>query len=64
MVPPKTKKAKGDKPKAVRLDMSQLIVLNAYEKNFSTGKKGFFGKVQDVRTGQRYQVIGAVEIAG
>lgn len=57
-----SKKGNGDKPKARKLDMSQLVVLSAYEKAFSSGKTGFFGKVQDMRTGQRYQVIGAVAI--
>lgn len=57
-------KGNGEKPKARRLDMSQLVVLSAYEKTFSTGKMGFFGKVQDIRTGKRYQITAAVEIAG
>jgi hypothetical protein len=57
-------KGNGDKPKARRLDMTQLVVLSAYEKTFSSGKPGFFGKVQDLRTGKRYQITGAVEIAG
>jgi hypothetical protein len=52
------------KAKAQRLDISQLMVLSAYSKTFSTGKPGFFGKVLDPRTGKRYQVIGAVEITG
>jgi len=52
------------KAKAQKLDLSQLVVLSAYSKTFSTGKQGFFGKVLDPRTGQRYQVIGAVEING
>jgi len=54
----------GGKPKAKRLDLSQLIVISAYAKTFSTGKGGWFGQVQDPNTGQRYQVIGAVEIKG
>lgn len=52
------------KAKAQRLDMTQLVVVAAYSKTFSSGKRGFFGKVLDPRTGQRYQIIGAVEIAG
>ena len=52
------------KGKAERLDLGQLVVVAAYAKTFSTGKRGFFGKVMDPRTGQKYQVIGAVEIAG
>ena len=54
----------GDKPKARKLDMTQLVVLNAYERTFSSGKKGFFGKVMDPRSGTRYQVTVAVELAG
>lgn len=53
----------GEKAKAQRLDLGQLVVVAAYAKTFSTGKRGFFGKVMDPRTGQRYQIIGAVELA-
>jgi hypothetical protein len=56
-------KAKAEKPKAQKVDINQLVVLSAYEKTFSSGKPGFFGKVQDVATGKRYQIIGAVELA-
>jgi hypothetical protein len=60
----KTKKNKdGQKPKAKKVDINQLIVLSAYERSFSSGKSGFFGKVQDVASGKRYQIIGAVELA-
>ena len=52
----------ANKVRAEKLDISQLVVLGAYEKTFSTGKRGFFGKVLNPATGQRYQVIGAVEI--
>lgn len=55
-------KDKAKKP-AVKLGISQLIVLGAYQRSFSTGKNGFFGKVQDPQTGKRYQIIGAVELA-
>lgn len=48
--------------KAEKADISQLVVIGAYVKTFSTGKRGWFGKVLDPATGQRYQVIGAVEI--
>lgn len=54
---------KAAKPKAARLAMTQLVVLGAWERKFSTGKSGFFGQVQDPMTGKRYQVIGAVELA-
>lgn len=50
------------KSKAEKLGMTQLIVLSAYRKNYSTGKKGFHGKVLDPSTGKRYQVVTAVEI--
>ena len=50
-----------DKPKAKKLDISQLVITSAYEKTFSSGKLGFFGQGMDA-TGQRYQIIGAVRI--
>jgi len=52
----------GDKPKAQKLDIGQLVVLSAYAKTFISGKTGFHGKVLDPSTGKRYQVIGAVQI--
>lgn len=59
----KTAKAEGKpKAKAVRLDITQLIVDAAYGKTFSSGKGGFFGKATDPRTGKRYQIIGAVQL--
>lgn len=51
------------KAKTPKLDLTQLVVLAAYGKTFSSGKRGFFGKVLDPRTGQRYQIVAAVEIA-
>lgn len=62
----KTKVIKSETPvkvKAARMAISQLVVISAYEKTFSTGKRGFFGQVQDVSSGKRYQIIGAVELA-
>lgn len=56
-------KGKGN-GKAPPVDIAQLVVVAAYAKTFSTGKRGFFGKVMDPHTGQKYQIIGAVEIAG
>jgi len=53
----------GNKPKAPPVDIGQLVVVQANEKVFSTGKRGWFGKVEDPATGKRYQVIGAVELA-
>ncbi len=57
-----TDKAKG-KAKAQKLNISQLTVIAAYGKTFSSGKSGFFGKVMDSQTGERYQIIGAVKIS-
>ena len=62
--PAKSSGGNGDRPKAQKLGIAQLVVLNAYSKTFSTGKSGFFGKVLDPATGKRYQVVHAVEIAG
>lgn len=56
-------KGKTEKPKARKLDMNQLVVVSAYEKTFSSGKPGFFGKVIDPGSGKRYQITAAVEIA-
>ena len=65
MVTKTQKKAEGNgKAKARKLDITQLLVLGAWEKTFSTGKTGFFGQVRDAQTGQRYQIIGAVAIEG
>ena len=56
-------KAKDEaKPKAVKVDVTQLIVEAAYAKTFSSGKSGFFGKAIDPSTGHRYQIIGAVRL--
>jgi hypothetical protein len=62
----KSKGKTGDKPKspAVKMDISQLVVTAAYARKFSTGKMGFFGKAMNPANGKRYQIIGAVEIAG
>ena len=57
-------KAPAVKAKAERLGITQLVVLSAYAKTFSSGKKGFFGQVMDSATGQKYQVVGAVAIGG
>ena len=54
----------GDRPKAQKVDITQLVITSAYGKTFSSGKPGFFGKGMDPRTGKRYQIIGAVELAG
>jgi len=61
MEPGKKNNGNG-KAKAQRLDIGQLVVVSAFAKTFSTGKRGFFGQVMDPHTGQRYQVIGAVAI--
>jgi hypothetical protein len=57
-----TKDRKADKPKAQRADLNTLVVDAAYVRTFSSGKTGFFGKVTDPRTGDKYQIIGAVKI--
>jgi len=57
------KNSGNGKAKAERLEMAQLVVIAAYARTFSTGKRGFFGKVLDPSTGKRYQVVAAVEIA-
>ena len=57
-------KAKPEKVKAQKVDISQLVIIAAYAKTFSTGKGGFFGKALDPATGKRYQILGAVELAG
>jgi len=58
----KTKSVVKDKPKAQRLEITQLVVDNAYARTFSTGSTGWFGRVTDPRTGTRYQIIGAVQL--
>ncbi len=50
------------KAKAPKYDISQLTVISANAKVFSSGKRGFFGKAMNPQTGQRFQIIGAVEI--
>jgi hypothetical protein len=64
MVTGKQNKDNKPKEKAQKLDITQLVVLSAYGKTYSTGKRGFFGKVMDSHTGKRYQIVTAVEIAG
>ena len=58
----KQDKGNGEKAKAVKVDITQLVITNAYAKTYSSGKRGFFGKALDPRTGQKYQIVGAVEI--
>lgn len=55
--------ANGDKPKTPRYPVSNLVIEGAWQKTFSTGKVGFFGRAYDPSTGKRYQIIGAVELA-
>lgn len=56
-------KEKENKVKAQKADINQLVIVSAYKKTFSSGKGGFFGKGINPATGQKYQIIGAVEIA-
>jgi hypothetical protein len=58
----KTKADGKAKKPAVKSDVTSLIITAGYQKTFSSGKPGFFGKAQDPRTGKRYQIIGAVEL--
>ncbi|MDD5510821.1 MAG: hypothetical protein PHI12_08425 [Dehalococcoidales bacterium] len=60
----KVTEVKGDKPKAAKYDVTQLVITAAYAKTFSSGKGGFFGKAINPATGKKYQIVGAVEIAG
>jgi hypothetical protein len=46
-----------------RSPVKQLIILNAWEKQTSTGKSSIFGQARD-ETGQKYQIVCAVKIAG
>jgi len=46
---------------AERLNITQLLIHDAFRKTFKTGSKGFFGKAIDPNTGKRYQIT-AVEI--
>lgn len=57
------KNSGNGKAKAQKLDLTQLVVTAAYGKTFTSGKRGFFGKALDPRTGQKYQIVAAVEIA-
>ncbi len=52
-----------EKVKTTKVDITQLVVIAAYGKTFSSGKRGFFGKALNPQTGQRYQIVGAVEIS-
>jgi hypothetical protein len=55
-------KTNGDKPKAAKVGISQLVITAAYAKTFSSGKTGFFGKAVDPASGDRYQIVGAVKL--
>ena len=50
------------KAKAPKVEITQLVILSAYGKVFSTGKTGFFGQALDPATGNKYQIIGAVKL--
>ena len=54
----------AEKPKAARADIVHLQAIGLYQKTFTSGKRGFFGKVMDPATGKRYQITAAVELAG
>ncbi len=59
-MPKKTKEQ--TKVKATRASVTQLVITAAWDKVYSTGKKGFFGQALDPSTGKKYQIIGAVEL--
>ena len=46
---------------ADKVDIKQLIVVDAYKRTFKTGSVGFAGKVINPETGKKYQVT-AIEI--
>lgn len=43
--------------------IKKLEVTSAYRKVFGSGNQGWFGKAVDPVTGQRFQIVAAVEIA-
>jgi hypothetical protein len=55
---------KAEKKPAAKYNITQMVVTSAYAKTFSTGSRGFHGKAIDPATGKRFQIIGAVELAG
>jgi hypothetical protein len=59
-----TKQVKDEKKPAAKYNITQMVITSAYEKTFSTGSRGFHGKAMDPATGKRFQIIGAVELAG
>jgi hypothetical protein len=61
---PKNETATTPKAKAPVENITQLVVTRAWGKTFSSGKHGFFGQALNPATGKRYQIIGAVELAG
>ena len=59
----KAPKADNGKPKAEKADISNLVVLGAWlRKSKTSGRVGWFGRVQDTTTGQVYQVTYASPI--
>ena len=52
------------KEKRPRFTATQLVVLDAWLRDFTSGKTGWFGKVLDPATGKRYQITAAVLIDG
>jgi len=56
-------KGNGNKQKATKLDITQLVVTSAYSRTFKTGRTGWFGQALNPATGERFQIIGAVKIA-
>lgn len=50
------------KAKAPRYPITQLLITSAWQKTYSTGSTGFFGRGTDPQTGKEYQIVGAVEL--
>ncbi|MHB8084390.1 MAG: hypothetical protein ACYDHZ_00995 [Dehalococcoidia bacterium] len=61
----KTREAKTPavKTPAKRYEITQMVILSAYSKTFSSGKGGFFGQAMNPANGRKFQIIGAVELA-
>ena len=57
----KKKSGEGEKAKAPKVEIGQLMVTDAWAKTFTSGKTGFFGKAMDSQ-GNRYQIVAAVRL--
>jgi hypothetical protein len=50
------------KTKAIKVDITQMVITHAYQRNYKTGSTGFFGQGMDPQTGKKYQILGCVEV--